>query len=317
MSRISRYQDSVHRFMKHMSCVNDMSPGVIRDGILSNIDTLDHTAGIILLTVLNKRGKKINKTFHGYYMASGMELIEVIISMIDKKEKNTEIITEILCHTSYTLTQYIESIQTHFPPEYVLKAYCSMNKFITNKLSLITKHDTFELENPVKINDLAQCNYSNKTITEEYITGKIAGLKQIKSASIMNYVNNKYGSCYQLSLLLGWELSGGDDKIVKILEKIGNSLGMLVKISTDFGSIEHDILRIRTHDTYSTNLIINNGIQNTFELFSDNKQKFIDGCLTTGIYTNTVKEIVDLMEGKIDIIIDNTTLDVKSQYTKT
>ena len=83
-------------------------------------------------------------------------------------------------------------------------------------------------------------------------------------------------------------------------------------IFEDFTNIDNDLEYAKNH---TKNTIINNGFQNSFEIFIENKQKVIEGCIKQGIYTNTVKEIIDLMENKLDTVIDKSSPDLKSHYT--
>jgi hypothetical protein len=107
-------------------------------------------------------------------------------------------------------------------------------------------------------------------------------------------------------------LGGGDEKTLDSLDKIGTSFANMIKLADDFMNLEKDI---ENSETYTKNYIVNFGFQNSFEMFIDNKQKFIEGCIILDIYTNTVKEIVDLIECKVDLIIDKSSPDMVSHYT--
>ena len=86
----------------------------------------------------------------------------------------------------------------------------------------------------------------------------------------------------------------------------------MIKLADDFVNIR---IRYRRNDIYTKNYVVNFGFQNAFEMFIDNKQKFIEGCITIRYLYKTVKEIVDIIENQIDDIIDKSSPDMKSHYT--
>ena len=85
---------------------------------------------------------------------------------------------------------------------------------------------------------------------------------------------------------------------------------MLYKISKDFEIIESDILN--HNKKLSTNYVVNYGLQDSHEIYKENQQKFIEGAMTMGIYTNTIKEILNSIEQRVDYIIDQTSPDLAS-----
>jgi len=114
--------------------------------------------------------------------------------------------------------------------------------------------------------------------------------------------------------MIGWILGGGDDKTLNKIEKIGSQLANLLKISTDFMNIESDLAKL-SKIKISTNIIVNYGMQEAFELFVQSKQKFIESALTLDIYTTTLQDIIKIIEEKIDAVIDQTSPDIRSNYS--
>jgi 5'-3' exonuclease len=57
------------------------------------------------------------------------------------------------------------------------------------------------------------------------------------------------------------------------------------------------------------------GLQEAFELFMEAKTKIIESCITLDLYSNTMKEVLDLIETRIDNLIEKTRPDLKSNYT--
>jgi hypothetical protein len=323
MSRISRYQDSIHKFMKNRSSINDLSDSC-KPKIFEIIKDLDHIPAILLLNVLSTQSKKNNMALHGYYMASGIEMLNIILQMDDRKdfykkkyaEDYEEIIKQLLALLNLTLAHNMEAIYPYInkdkDKDRTFKIMFKSSEILNKKMSELICEYKFNPTENIKKTDLVKYHFEEKS--KEYIKEKMSKFKKISKDELITYIHKKYGTLGQLSLMLGWLLGTGDEKIVNNLEKMGLHFGMILKISNDFNQLENDIEHAVN---YTTNIVINLGIQESFELFMENKVKFIQGCTTDpiGLYSNTVKEIIDLLESKIDIVIDKTSPDMKSQYT--
>jgi hypothetical protein len=94
--------------------------------------------------------------------------------------------------------------------------------------------------------------------------------------------------------------------------RLASSFAVMIKTIKDFKNLERDISKAKL---YTLNTVINEGFQVSFEKFLDHKQKVIEICIKLDIYTNTVKEIVDLLELDMDQVIDKSSPDLVSQYT--
>jgi len=55
--------------------------------------------------------------------------------------------------------------------------------------------------------------------------------------------------------------------------------------------------------------------RNGYELFLNNKQKFIEESMVQDTYTNTIKEIIDTIENNVDMIFGSTSPDLKSTHS--
>ena len=311
MSRIGRYMDSVSRFLKNKSCLSEIKHNTQVMEIISN---LEHIPCILLLTVLNNQSRKNEISLNGYYISSSIETMLIIANLLDRNNyydkiyDSQKIIIELIGQINICLAQNIDSLQLHYKDKSIKMIQMAI-KFINSRLIKILNNDQIETDKKIKKSDLAKFHFENKDNRQ-----KLAELKQVQKESLLNFINNKYGTICQLALILGWLFGGGtmDDKTVQILDKLGEHFGIIVKLSTDFDNLEEDI---SSSDQYSKNYIINYGLQNSFELFMENKQKFIEGCMVLDIYTNTIKELIDLIENKIDKIIDNSSPDMASQHT--
>lgn len=316
MSRISRYQDSMNKFIKNKSCITTLD-GNIRLLVNNIMDRADNMIPIILLTVLNSQSKKNGYNQHGYYMACGIEMMMTIARIIDNKNfykgefsmlSINRIISRLSTLCNICFTQNVEYVQNIITKEKSTKIFYQMNKLLNNKLFDLLDEEIMEYSDNIKKTDLLKFTFEKIKYPKTLITH----IKQVKKDNIINYIQKKYGTVCQLAIIMGWIFGGGDEKSINQLEKLGIYLGNLIKISYDFNNLERDL---ENATEISNNFVINYGIQEGFEFFIENKLKFVEGCMLLDIYTNTVKEILDVIESKVDVFINNTVPDLKSQYT--
>lgn len=319
MSRISRHQESILNFTKNKSRLSN----VITDGTLGiKIDNLlkkcDMYVPIMLTTVLSSVCSKHNVSHHGRYIATGIEMLMMIVRMNDcKKYYENEvgvnyfqkIQNKLLSLVNICLSDNIKHIQRAANKDKIIKIFHSTVKLLNGKIFDIIDHDELETIENITKSDLINFKFDHVKNPKKILMET----KKIKKDDLTIYIQKKYGSVCQLAMVLGWALGNGDDKIFEELQKLGDNLGFMVKISYDFKNLERDMSNMEQLKT--TNYIINNGMQDAFELFFDNKTKFIKGCMTHDLYTNTVKEIIDILEDEIDSAIDKMPADMKSQYT--
>ena len=152
-----------------------------------------------------------------------------------------------------------------------------------------------------------------KTITSEMYK-KISNMNKYDDKDLNIYIKNKYGNIGKLVIILSWIMGGGviDKKNINILENIGEKFGLIYKICIDF---ENTINDIKKSESITDNIIINIGVQNSFELFMELKSSFYEDSLKLGIYTHTMKEVIDELEIKMDRCIENCKVDMKSTYS--
>ena len=135
----------------------------------------------------------------------------------------------------------------------------------------------------------------------------------INKKNLLNIIENNTSYVSELSSILGWLFGCGDIKQVPIAKKIGYYFGMIYVISNDYQTFSDDIrIAYKCDKKVSINYIINCGLQQTYEDYINYKQKFITYCLSLGTYTGTIKEILEVIDSKIDEIIDTTSPDLKS-----
>lgn len=317
-SRINKYQDSVGKFTKSKSSFSKfIKDNKIIETIL--IDS-DHLAPIILLTITNNQNKKKGlKTHHGYYMASAIEMMMVMVQMIDNRKfyenkygkNNIDIlINEIPLHAFECLAQNIETLEniSNDKQDKILKICRKTLDYLSKKLIQVSQSNTLVGTINAKKTDIIKYKFADKNI----INDKYKKLKRVDKDKLINYIDQKYGSVYQCAFYIGWLLGFGDEKVLNNFERLGSHLGLLVKLSRDFSNLEKDI---DNAVGVSSNLIVNYGIHECFSLFSESKLKLIEGSMILDVYTITLKEILNHLESKFNQCLNKTELELKSMYS--
>jgi hypothetical protein len=321
MSRISRYQESISRFIKTKCSYADiLKPN---SQIESIININDHEQSIILLTILSGQyAKKKLKKPHGYYIASGVEMMMLLVMINDNlayyesiysKNIIKNFITQAPIYVPECLSQHMDTLESISDKDSVSriqlsKLYKKIHTIMVKKLLNITKYEEFKGDEKIHRTDIIRYKFSDKNL----IDNKYKKLHMIDKDKLIDYVERTYGAVCQFALICAWLLGFGDEKMINNLERLGIHLGMLIKLSHDFKNLERD-LNIASH--VSTNLIINYGIHECFRLFDDSKIKLLEGCLTLDIYNITIKEVIDHIEKIFDNHLKNADLELVSRYS--
>jgi hypothetical protein len=283
------------------------------------IEKSDHFVGIMLLTILNSQFKKKNeriKTHHGYYMASGIDVLNIIVDILDHKsyfEKNyngqqiTACIEEATMKILQCLAKNIVSLDTIIDSEKIKKIFKVISIYTNEKLLDILKEDKLEVEGHVKKTDITTYKFTSSDVLEKY-----KKLKRIDDKELLPYIERKYGSLCKCAFVIGWVLGLGDEKLLPIIEEIGNCFGIMLKITNDIVNLEQDI---KFASEYTTNYIVNNGVYEGFSLFMKNKIKFIQLMMKYHAISDTSSEIIDLLESRIDECLEKVNIDLKSYYS--
>ncbi len=303
MSRISRYQESIEKFIKNKNINNYFGEEFTKE-IEEKLNKSDHLCGIISSTIFNHNTKKSNIKGHGYFLGI---LIDICLIILNSK------------NNSYNMNTY------HIIGLYKLlnDNICILKSDDLNKVNLISNktYDYFNshiytILKTEKLNTkkMIKSDLLNlKTITPDMYK-KISNMNKYDDKDLNTYIKNRYGNIGKLVIILSWILGGGviDKKNINILENIGEKFGLIYKICIDFENIINDI---KNAETISDNIIINIGVQNSFELFMELKSSFYEDSLKLGIYTHTMKEVIDELEIKMDKCIENCKVDMKSTYS--
>jgi hypothetical protein len=304
MSRISRYQESLSKFIKNKNIDTYFSVN-FKEKIYQKLIESDHLGGIIVSTLFNHNSKKTNFKGHGYFLAVAVDIILIILNSKDRYSNENLNLTIGLYKL---LTDNISIIKINKPEELneiIVKIY---EYFNNNIYDIITTEKIGESIKMTK-SDLLNLKTINETMYK-----KIANMNKYNQDDIVNYIKKTYGNNGKIIFLISWILGGGslDKKILSKIEMIGELFGLIYKICTDFENIMNDI---NNSDKTSKNIVINIGIQESFALFTETKSKFYEESFKLDIYTHTMKEVIDELEMKLDKCLDNCKIDMKSMYS--
>lgn len=320
MSRIQKYKESLHRFIKDKTGLMDNNDvdGPINSYLYDKIINDDLIFPILLLTIMNNQNKKNNITMQGYNIASSLEFLNILIYCYENKTEivklfNTDIFNKMvnkLTSCAYkTLQQNYESIKN----TYSNQAQTLVNIMLS---SLSVFNDTIQIISSSNNQLDVTVNNCHHDIVNWYLkndTNRIAlfrNLKQIDKKSMLNFMYQKYQVICESAMILGWIIGGGDIKLTNRIKKTAKSFSTIYKMSIDFNNIITDI----DNDKYRTNYVVNYGLQEGYETFLTAKEQFIEDSMLNDIFTNTIREILSMMEENIDSIIDQTSPDLKSSY---
>lgn len=303
MSRILRYQESIEKFIKNKNINNYFSEEFGKE-IEKKLTESDHLCGIILSTIFNHNMKKNNIKGHGYFLGI---LIDICLIMIKTKNISFDLNSNLIIGIYKLLNENIQIIKSDDNEKI---------NIITNKVYEYFNNNIYKI--------LSSCTLQTKKMTKSDLLNldditpemykKISNMNKHDNTEFNNYIKNKYGSLGKITIVLSWLLGGGitDKKILPILENIGEKFGMIYKICTDFENVINDI---KNAENTTYNIVINNGIQESFEMFMELKSKFYEESLKFGIYTHTMKEVIDELELKMDKRIEKCKVDMKSTYS--
>jgi hypothetical protein len=303
MSRISRYQESIEKFIKNKNINNYFAEEFSKE-IEKKLNNSDHLCGIILSTIFNHNTKKSNIKGHGYFLGI---LIDICLIILNLKNISYEINYNLIIGLYKLLNENIQILKSDDVNKLNLISNTTYNYFNANIYNIL-KIEKYNMKKMTK-SDLLNL----KTITPE-LYKKISNMNKYDKSDFLDYIKNKYGNLGKLIIILSWIMGGGniDKKNINILESIGEKFGMMYKLCIDF---ENVIFDIKNSENISNNTIVNLGVQESFELFMELKSTFYEESLKLEIYTHTMKEVIDELELKVDKCIENCKIDMKSTYS--
>lgn len=331
MSKVKRYVESIHRFIKDKSCLLDdklLPDKDIGTKIHNKLKDSNLILPIVLLTVMNSQNRKNSLNVPGYYAASSVEFLNTVVKLT---ENRTEVISEYDISTYHSMINYLtvsanrslrqnlETVKNSLKNDKATaKIYVSVNKILDDNLTyskLLGEHKLkfceHSLDEPRMFKD-RQDVVKWWIKDDKELIAKFDSLKRIKRESFDNFCSVTTCSLCELAMCTGWLIGCGEEKKLKKIKKAAKYFSNFYKVSTDIQNVKKDL---KTTKNYSTNFAINYGLQNAYEFFMDNMQKFIEEALNLDIYSNTFIEIVHSVEASVDKVIDETSPDIKSSYS--
>ena len=324
MSRISRYQDGILKFLKTKSFITDTTPAT-KIILTDLLELTDHIPAILCLTILNNQCKKNDLKIHGYYLASGIDVLMLLAKVsssrdhFDNKYGQIAIDNMIMEASSCfykCITQNIDTLRLTKNGNINSKLTQLCIEYTTKWLPLITQKQIYTSKDKMKKTDLFCLDIDDKTY-EQY-----KKKNKLNKEVIMEDIKKRYGSVCKLAICLAWIIGQGDDtgtnklkelndekNIIK-LEKLGEHIGTFLKLYDDFKYVERDIKMGR----FSLNYVINHGIKEAYMELIESKANFIEGAMLLDVDTKTSKEIIDQVVRNIDLIVKDASVDMETQY---
>lgn len=308
MSRISRYQESIEKFIKNKN-INEYFTESYSKSIQDNLIKSDHLGGIIVSTIFNHNTKKTNIKGHGYFIGL---MIDIIIMIVKSKDKNSYINYNLFIGLYKLLTENINLLKT--------TKHDILNKIIIIIMSYFNDN-IYDILIDIKIGEskkMTKSDLLNLKSIDDKLYKKLSGMNKYDNDNFIDYITKIYGKLGKLIFVISWVLGGGDtsNDTIKVIEIIGKQFGILQKICYDFEYIVQDINDMdKDNEKTSKNIVINIGVQESFALFMETKSIFYEESFKLGVYTHTMKEVIDELENKIDKVLENCKIDIKSVYS--
>lgn len=316
MSRISRYQYSIDKFIQTKSSLISISSHN-KPHLDFMYNDFDHLIAICLVSILNNKCKKAKLKFHGYYIASGIDVGLAIAQITDKPDfyrkkigdkELSNFLPELVSIMYQSLSGNIDSLKLNVSVDETLRINQYCINYMSKKMGQLTI--TEDCKNSERINKTDFTGYKFK---KESHAKKYKKFRCVKDEYLLQHIDNKYGTVCKMALIFGWLFGLGDEKSVGELEEMGKHMGTIFKIAYDFDNIDNDLEHCQD---YTYNIVINKGIKRSVEMFMDSKAILVEGILTLGIWSTTIKEILDLIEQKLDDGLKCTDIDEKFEYSE-
>jgi hypothetical protein len=303
MNRIQKYQDSIDKFFKTKMYQTYFNKEEF-ENILKCIKKNNFLLTIFLLTLSNNINKKNKIHQHGYYIGTSLELVLLIIRDMEKqnlfnlKKKESIKITNLI---NIMLVNNLDQSASILTKDKLLKNYNTSIKVINTKIASILENNVNFKKDSFKNTDIFNYKFKNAScINRIYLSSKI------NKDELNKYIEDKYCPITEIASQFTWLLGGGSENHLIYIQKLGRYYGFLIKIFYDIQELEEDINDDNKINNFYPNIIINLGIQESFEYFFYYKKKFIELSIKLGVYSNIIKELLDYMEDYFDKFLNNT-----------
>lgn len=307
MSRLLRYKQSFEKFIINRKCYSEVPENyikIVKDKFSDN----EYILPILTLTIMASRKKKNNLSYQIYYTATATEFLRIAYQ--NSISENINGLNKIFISLAMKNWNYnIISINKKITVEKRLKMQTLFLDNISDFIQSMSKEYTFNYY------DINKTDLHRSILKKELDINNNAlkNIKTIKKECLDNYISNTICKIVEIAMLLGWFMGCGSDTYINKIKKISKNFGFMYKISNDFYNIRKDLSLIKNNKT--TNYVINNGFQESFENFNDYKSMFIEQAMSLDIMSPTLGEIMTLLDNRVSEIIDNTSPDLKSCYS--
>lgn len=295
------------------NCCKDIN-NYIYNLILAN----DSTYSILFLTIMNNQNKKNHLSLQGYYIATFIEFYNVLINIVENKNniiqmfgvnKYIRMCNNLVIYGNKSWQQNIDSVKNIFLAQNLTNIIIHSMNVSNNVLKYIMELTDYKFD---VTNNNCNFNIVEWYLKDNELIKKFKSLNQLSKNSMNNYIFKKYIGMCELAITLGWIFGNGNIKDVDTLKNTFKYFGMMCKLSVDFVNIDKDL---NESNIYGTNYVLNYGLADAYDVFVNNKQLFITEMLSKEMYSSTIKEIIDKLEIEIENIIDQTSPDLKSNYS--
>lgn len=326
MNRISKYQDGILKFIKTKSLINDSMTDITNKILLELLDNEDHIPAILCLTILNNQCKKNDIKIHGYYLASGIDMMMIVAKICSntqyyyEKYGQTEIDNLIVQVNNFfykCVMQNIDTLRLSKNGNINSKLIILCIDYASKLIPLITKKTNYKSNDKMKKTDLFNMPTIKQTYYQEYKKKNM-----LEKNIIIDDMIQRYGSVCKLALCLSWILgqedevkynklkSLNDDKMIIHLEKLSEYIGKFLKLYDDFQYIERDICIGK----YSLNYVVNHGLKEGYIELIESKANLVELSMILDVETKTSKEIVEMIVKRVDEIVKDVSVDLGTDY---
>jgi hypothetical protein len=257
----------------------------------------------------------------------------------------TNLINEIMTRFYYGINQNLDSLSLVKSTKVTLKNMSNVRSnsinYTQHVLSMMTQQYTFEQNKDKYENRTNRTNTTNTNVRPckrmkktdifctEFLNKKLehySKLRRMDDNDTIQNINMTYGSVCCLAISLGWLVSMEPlkdnkgiikqmqvDKSVKVkaqldnLEKMGNALGVILKIYEDFKTFKKDLIfysnmNIHNGNTVCKNYVLTHGAKNAYILMMDSIEMFEKQCYLLDIKIRPFPDIKKIIEDEIETI---------------
>jgi hypothetical protein len=321
-SKLNKYQNSIIKFMKTNSFLTKISD-ISRKIFLEHLDSSEHILPVLCLTIMSSQIKNNNyKSYHGYFLASGIDCLESIIYINNNRtyynqkygtDNIDNAIIEVFSWFNILLDDNIELLRNNQKKseqinKEVKKIKRKSNEYILKYLPNIVKKNGINTKQKMKKTDIISYDKKNIDYYKNYKTKNRLSIDELN-----HEVEQKYGSITILSILLGWILGGGslNNDTLSQLEDYALCISNIIKIYNDFKNFDIDIL---SKDKISYSYLINCGVREAYIIFIKYKTLYIEKSMLLKLENKTTNDILNNIEKYILKISEHFETDFESNY---